>query len=116
MTRLLIAIALISVAACSGKGKQPTTTAVGSGSAAPAIKSKRVAVSWGFQQEGELADVFLAMTDETGKQVSHPVGRYKGTCSTITPAKEMGAITGAACTTTGGGTDSTRSSRRTRWS
>ncbi|MEJ7599066.1 MAG: hypothetical protein WKG01_14250 [Kofleriaceae bacterium] len=99
MTRLLIAIALIS--ACSGKGKQPTT---GSGSASE-FKSKRVSVSWGFQQAGELTDVFLAMTDETGKQVSHPLGRYKGTCTTIIPAKEMGSLTGVACTTTGGGTE-----------
>jgi hypothetical protein len=99
MTRLLIALALIS---CSGKGKQPTTTGSGSGTAVP---SKRVAVSWGVQPEGELADVFLELTDETGKQVSHPVGRYKGKCEKFTPAKEMGAITGVNCTTGGGGTE-----------
>jgi len=99
MTRLLIALALIS---CSGKGKQPTTAGTGSGSA---VLSKRVAVSWGVQPEGELADVFLELTDETGKQVSHPVGRYKGTCEKFTPAKEMGAISGVNCTTGGGGTE-----------
>lgn len=102
MTRLLIALALIS---CGGKGKQPTTT-TGSGSGSgPAVMSKRVAVSWGVQPEGELADVFLQLTDETGKQVSHPVGRYKGKCEKFTPAKEMGAISGVNCTTGGGGTE-----------
>ena len=39
-----------------------------------------MAVGWGFQVEGDATDVFLALTDETGKQVSHPVGRYKGKC------------------------------------
>ena len=102
MTRLLIAFALI---ACGGKGKQPTTgTGTGSGSG-PAVMAKRVSISWGVQPEGELADVFLELTDETGKQVSHPVGRYKGTCAKFTPAKEMGAVSGVQCTTGGGGTE-----------
>ena len=43
-----------------------------------------MAVGWGFQVEGDATDVFLALTDETGKQVSHPVGRYKGKCESIT--------------------------------
>jgi hypothetical protein len=99
MTRLLIALALI---ACSGKGKQPTTTGSGSGQT---VMAKRVSISWGVQPEGELADIFLELTDETGKQVSHPVGRYKGKCEKFTPAKEMGAISGVNCATGGGGTE-----------
>ena len=103
MRRLGIA-SLVVFAACSGKGKQSSTTSgSATGSDGPAVMAKKLSVSWGFQPQGELADVFLATTDETGKQVSHPVGRYKGTCSTITPAKEMNAITGAACKTAGGG-------------
>jgi hypothetical protein len=97
MTRLVIAIALI--ASCSGKGKQgPTTTE-------PPPAAKRVSLTWGFEKQGEMADVFLAATDETGKQVSTPIGRYKGECAAITPAKEMNAITGAACKTGGTGTE-----------
>jgi hypothetical protein len=107
MPRLMIALAfaLALIAACSGKSKQATT---GAGSGAPLLV-KKVSLSWGFQAEGQgdaqMTDVFLATTDETGKQVSHPVGRYKGTCTKITPAKEMGAVTGVACTTSGGGTE-----------
>jgi len=97
MTRLVISLAL--VAACSGAGKTGSTA----GSAPPVIK--KVAVSWGFEQHGEMSDVFLATTDETGKQVSHPLGRYKGVCSVITPAKEMNAVTGVACRTGPTGTE-----------
>lgn len=97
MTRLTIA-ALVLAAACSGKSKQPTTTG-------EKIPPKRVIVGWGFQPQGEMTDIFLATTDETGKQVSHPIGLYKGTCEKITPAKEMNALTGAACKTGGGGTE-----------
>jgi hypothetical protein len=105
MRRLAIGslVAVLAIA-CSGKGKDKgTTPGSGSGSDGPAVYAKKIAVSWGFQPVGELADVFLVTTDETGKQVSHPVGRYKGTCATKEPAKEMNAINGAACTTAGGG-------------
>jgi hypothetical protein len=98
MTRLMIAAIAVLGLGCSGKGKQAATTG-------EPIPAKRVVVSWGFQPEGEMTDIFLATTDETGKQVSHPLGRYKGTCEKITPAKEMTALTGAACTTGGGGTE-----------
>ena len=67
--------------------------------------AKRVALSWGIEKHGELADIFLATTDETGKQVSHPLGRYKGDCTVITPAKEMNAVPGVACRTGGTGTE-----------
>jgi hypothetical protein len=98
MTRLVISfVALALAVGCSGKAKPPKTT--------ESPLAKRVTLSWGFQPEGEMTDVFLATTDETAKQVSHPIGRYKGKCDKITPAKEMNAITGVACTTTGGGTE-----------
>jgi len=96
MTRLVIAIVLI--ASCSGKGKGPTNVE-------PPLPPKRVSLTWGFEKQGEMADVFLATTDETGKQVSTPIGRYKGDCAVITPAKEMNAITGVACKTGGTGTE-----------
>ena len=98
MTRLVISLALL--AAC-GAAKPGGANA---GSDAP-LKIKQVMVSWGFEKHGEMSDVFLATTDETGKQVSHPLGRYKGECSVITPAVDMHALTGAACRTGPTGTE-----------
>lgn len=100
MTRL--AIALVFLSACSGAGKSGSTTGAGDGTP---IVAKRISVSWGIEKQGEMADIFLATTDETGKQVSHPLGRYKGECTVITPAKEMNAISGVACRTGGTGTE-----------
>lgn len=102
MARLVIALAL--VAACSGGARNATGphepdhkgSAAGSGEVA-APGAKRFAVSWGIEQHGSAADLFLATTDETGKQVSHPLGTYRGVCSVITPAKEMNAVTGVGC-------------------
>ena len=104
MTRLMIALLASVLAAACPAGKQGGGTGTGS-NVGPALQPKRLLVSWGITQEGELADIYLATTDETGKQVSHPVGRYKGKCSKITPAKEMNALTGVACVTGGGGTE-----------
>jgi hypothetical protein len=99
-----LAIALLLVLGCSGTAKQPTT-GTGSGSGGPAIMAKRIAVSWGIKQDGEMADIYLQTTDETGKQVSHEVGRYKGTCTEVAPAKEMNALIAVACRAGGGGTE-----------
>lgn len=96
MTRLVIAILMI--ASCSGSAKQAKNTE-------PPPPAKKVSLSWGIEKQGEMADIFLATTDETGKQISTPVGRYKGDCSVITPAKEMNALTGVACRTGGTGTE-----------
>ena len=102
MARLVITLAL--VAACSGGARNATGphepdrkgSAAGSGEVA-APGAKRFAVSWGIEQHGSAADLFLATTDETGKQVSHPLGTYQGVCAVITPAREMNAVTGVAC-------------------
>lgn len=98
MVRLVIALAL--VAACSGTSRTAGGSSdpgkAGSGAvAAPA--ARKFAVSWGIEQHGSAADLFLATTDETGKQVSHPLGTYAGVCSVITPAREMNAVTGVGC-------------------
>lgn len=102
MTRIVIVLAL--TAACSGA----RTGSPSAGAGEPLI-IKRVAVSWGIEKQSQggeaMADVFLATTDETGKQVSHPLGRYKGTCAVITPAKEMNALSGVACRTGATGTE-----------
>jgi len=86
-----LAIACLAATACSGKPKP-----AGSGSDPP-ILSKKIALSWGVQPTPDGADVFLQTTDETGSQVSHPVGHYAGKCQVFTPAKEMLAITGISC-------------------
>jgi hypothetical protein len=98
MTRLTIALVCALGCSCAGK---PRSSA---GPSEPLIV-KRISVSWGIEKQGEMADVFLATTDETGKQVSHPLGRYKGTCTVITPLKEMNALSGVACRTGGTGTE-----------
>ena len=100
MTRLVIILAFL--VSCSGATKQGSTAGSGEGAQ---VMAKRVALSWGIEKHGEMADIFLATTDETGKQISHPLGRYKGDCTVITPAKEMNAVTGVACRTGGTGTE-----------
>lgn len=102
MTRLLMSLVL--VAACSGGKKSQDTKPGGTGSGT-AILVKKIVLSWGITPKGELADIYLATTDETGKQVSHSVGSYKGTCVAFKPAPEMKAITGVKCETGGGGTE-----------
>lgn len=93
MTRLVITLAFL--VSCSGAAKSGAT---GAGEGA-SVLAKKVVLSWGIEKHGEVSDVFLATTDETGKQVSHPVGSYQGDCTVITPAPEMNAITGVACRT-----------------
>jgi hypothetical protein len=93
---MAIALALITCAGCPSKKKQPTTIATGSGTGLTHLV-KKTAVSWGFSVEGQNTDVFLATTDETGSQVSHPVGRFAGKCEKHTAAKEMNAIIAAHC-------------------
>ncbi len=95
-----LALAFVLVAACSGKSKQDTTPPTGSdsdsGSAKP-IYAKKVIVSWGIEQQSASANVYLQTTDETGHQVSHPVGTYAGQCAVSTPAAEMKAVIGVTC-------------------
>jgi hypothetical protein len=84
------AVALVLVMACSGKSKHVATA----GSGSQAVYAKKTSVSWGITG----GDVFLQLTDETGKQTSYPLGTYQGECKVITPAAEMKAMTGVSCT------------------
>jgi hypothetical protein len=95
MMRLVISLALV-VCSCARGAGGPAAQAVGTGPV-NAPGPKKLALSWGIEQHGPSADVFLATTDETGKQVSHPLGTYRGVCSVITPAAEMNAVTGVGC-------------------
>jgi hypothetical protein len=93
MMRLALALALV-FAACSSPSKPAAQTAGSGGAPLPAQK---VLLSWGIQQQGSSADVFLQTTDEMGKQVSHPVGTYQGQCAPTTAAAEMKAVIAVSC-------------------
>jgi hypothetical protein len=86
------AVMVLVVMACSGTSKPAKTAGDGSGS--QAIYAKKISVSWGIQGN----DVFLQLTDETGKQTSYPVGTYAGECKIMTPAPDMKAVSGVTCT------------------
>jgi len=102
MTRVVIVLAWISaISACSWATKTSNWPAHDE----PVI-AKKVSLSWGIEKQGQgEADIFLATTDETGKQISHPLGRYRGDCAVITPAPEMNAVSGVACRTGATGTE-----------
>jgi hypothetical protein len=85
---------ILVIAACSGGGKKASTTGTGS---APAIYAKKIVMSWGIQKHDQSADVFLQVTDETGRQTSYPLGTFQGQCKVIVPAPEMKAVSAVAC-------------------
>jgi hypothetical protein len=104
MKRLAIAFAILSfasLAACSGKSKNGTTPGAGSGSGSAAIYAKKYVISFGITQAASTAEVYLQTTDETGHQVSHPLGTFQGQCQVIKPAEDMKAVTGVNCTPAG---------------
>ena len=78
---------LLLVMACSGSTKKGP--AAGSGQA---IYAKKTSVAWGIDGD----NVFLQLTDETGKQQSFPVGTYQG-CQKVTPKPEMKSPIGVSC-------------------
>jgi hypothetical protein len=98
-----LALTILVVVACGGKGKPETSSHSGIGSAA--VYAKKLVVTWGTQPKGSSADVFLQTTDETGKQVSYPLGTYDGECKVIKPAEEMKAVSGVNCTAGNKGTE-----------
>ncbi len=99
MTRLAIASVLVGLMACSGSAKPARP------SGGEPMLAKKLSLSWGITQQGEMADLYLQITDETGKQVSHELGRWKGTCAPGTPAPNMKALIVLDCRTGGTGTE-----------
>ena|SRR5687767_8388415 len=90
-----LALSILLAMACSGGKPKDTTASGGSGSA---IYAKKIVVSFGITPAGATSEVFLQTTDETGKQVSYPVGTYDGECKVIQPVEAMKALTGVSCT------------------
>jgi hypothetical protein len=68
------------------------------------MPAKRVSVSWGVSQQGEMADLYLQTTDETGGQVSHELGRWKGECAPGQAPPAMNALITLNCKTGSTGT------------
>ena len=85
-----IAFALL-IAACGSHGGTPATPG-------SAVIAKKIQLSWGLSPNAGGTDVFLESTDETGAQISHPLGTQAGQCSAFTPGKDMNAVTGVQCT------------------
>jgi hypothetical protein len=105
----LIALAVIAAACAGGAcglfgGAKKPDAGAGSGSAAP-IRVKKIVLSWGISQGPTSADVFLQTTDETGAQVSHPLGTFPGKCTPATPEEGMNALLAVVCLTVGTGTE-----------
>lgn len=91
-------VASVSLTSTACKGKKGSTTTAGSGSGSDTVVlAQKVAIHWGIRQGASSAEIFLQTTTETGRQVSHPVGNFKGTCAASTPGAEMKAIIGARC-------------------
>ena len=90
-----VAIALLVAVGCGG------APAAGNGSGS-ALYGKKVLLTWGIEPGDKTTGVFLAMTDEAGKQTSYPLGDYEGQCRVIKPAPAMQAISAVACNRPGG--------------
>jgi len=70
--------------------------------------ARRAILTWGMSSAAPRAgvprtDVFLAITEETGKSVSYPVGTYDGTCAIVGPIETYHALTAISCTYNGAG-------------
>jgi hypothetical protein len=104
MVRIALIFACSAIVACGATGKHDTAGAGSGSGSGPALYAKKLAISWGIEQNGAAKeDVFLQATDETGKQTSYPLGTYDGICKIFTPASEMKAATGVSCTVDSGG-------------
>jgi hypothetical protein len=92
MKRVALAIAAVT-AACGGAAPADNGRA---------LYAKKVLITWGIEPGAKTTGVFLAMTDEAGKQTSYPLGDYDGECRVIKPALAMQALSAVACSRPGG--------------
>lgn len=106
MTRAVMIPGLVAVAAamaCAGGGGKDKDTTVDD---RPPL---RATVSWGMSPappKGAVAtrtEVFLAVTDEMGRQVSYPLGIYDGACVVLGPLAQYSAMTAISCMNAGAG-------------
>src|SRR5687768_17772997 len=89
-----LVLALSSCSACGGKTKDTIVDE---------RPARRATLTWGLVDaapRGEMprTDVFLGVTDETGKKVSYALGTYDGTCSIVGPIAEYQPLTAVSCT------------------
>jgi len=98
----LVLAAAAAAMACGGKDKDRDTI--------PDDRpARRATVAWGVTPGAPLGDVvtrtevFLSITEETGKSVSYPLGTYDGTCVMLGPIEKYTALTAISCTNNGVG-------------
>lgn len=93
---------VLALAACSGGDKKKDDTIPDDRPA------RRATLAWGTtaatpKNGVPRTDVFLSVTEETGKAVSYPVGTYDGTCTIIGPIAAYAALTAITCVHNGNG-------------
>ena len=99
---LVVAFGALVLAACPGKKKDDTTPDETN------RPPKRTILSWGQTNQPPKAEVpqtevFLQVTEETGKTVSYPVGTYEGACTVAGPLPAFQALTAITCIHNGKG-------------
>jgi hypothetical protein len=99
MQRNALVVAVVVFGACH-HGATPNGS--GSGSAV-VIKVKKIQIAWGLSPAGANTQVFLQTTDETGSQVSRPLGSFPGACNVI-DGKPTQSLTSVLCGAAGSGT------------
>jgi hypothetical protein len=89
--RWMICIGFCSAVAC-GASKGTSTTEGSS------PQMKKASLAWGIKPAGGGAEVFFAVTDETGRATSHPLGRFDGECTVMSGGRAAtGAVTAVLC-------------------
>ena len=88
------ALGLAILSSCGAKG---TGSSAPTGADEPVLV-KKASLGWGIKAAGDGAEVFLAVTDETGRATSHPLGRFDGECAVMSGGRSStGAITAVLC-------------------
>jgi hypothetical protein len=100
MKRIAVVAAVTMSSACH-HGASPSGNGSGSG---VVLHVKKIQIAWGLSASGGSTQVFLQTTDETGAQVSRPLGSFPGACNVIDGAP-MKAMTSVMCGSGGAGTE-----------